>query len=238
MKCFRRYFSLLLCLVLSLGVFSVTANAEEFTLEDLAITGYVVIDGVSSTPFTFYPGDGTVNTDVPMQSSHLFRGKKVSVVYHWTLANKSGYPLVNKSEYAATFTLSQAYYSIYGYCGSGFYDRVPLSARALVTYSSGAQEYFETEFTNSGTDMQIEFNFVPTENVVSVEFIVTGSISMKDISGTHTVQGYIGEHGGDNKWIVTVDEFTRSEGFYLVSLTRLRKLSLILKTDLIILSKS
>lgn len=224
---------MLLCCVLSSGVFSTIANADE-TDNSYHIMQVSRIRNDANNNFvigslTFTPNNGTIekhentirDTTTPLSAYTLRSKAYASNIY--TIRNKDGSTLFEKDKtYNVRF--QNVYHSFLGdYREQQYYIR-DLYSLSIVTYDIESGAILQTISDYSVKHVEdtpyydISFSFTSTDDVKDIMFTITSSIPDESPEGIYTKQGYpsftgyLGEFNGDDKYQFSFDVESQETG--------------------------
>lgn len=216
---------MLLCLVLSLGAFSVGASAEY--LEDYTIyQTYHYPKGVSKGYFTFYPN----NTEVEKQEKVVTYGNALptgDLYCGYLVRNKNRDTLFNSGR-KATINFNNVYFSLLyedwynGELLKQEYVTRPNYVYAHISYTDGTSENNTQNVSlvvKDNKTINIKFEFTPSKDVQSITFYAVVTNLANTVNGGTTQSGhtyditmYYGEYNGDDKYQFSFDVSSEEAG--------------------------
>ena len=211
MKCLRRYFCVLFCLVLSLGVFSVGVSAEG--LSNYQVYQYGTYpSGTNMGGYIFYPNNSSIEKS---EQERNFSGGIPSGNYvnAYRIRSIDGNVLFEGGRKVKA-SFNNVYYSVLWtvYHAPDTYEQgyitSPTSAYANIMYSDGTSTTSEVEMVKRGDKiLNLKTEFTPEKDVQQITFFTTLK-NVQDIvpyantsaSLDYDMTFYYGEYNGDDKY--------------------------------------
>lgn len=205
------------------GLFSVTARAEEVTTKSLSFSAWSYLANSSSTwesgtynatsPFTYaYPNATGSGTSKEVTLNAMLAQDFVHT-YHLVVEKTDGTPILYQNDAQCNLEMHDIYYSflVNDMSGNAVYYRSPSSIQALVYYVYGGSEYFDVmEYTVNGTALNLNFDITPSDDISKIEFIIRQDFK----STVKKVTFYLGNLMTSDVYFpyVITDEPTKEEG--------------------------
>ena len=205
-----------------LGVFSVTANAEELGGYHVYVTSTATFDGTSwNTEFgSLFPNNGETNTLVKQIAQYTVgTSGKLNVTHeiNFIFAMDDGSPILKKGK-TYNVAVDGVFFQTYLLKGtSSYYQTNQLLYSGFVKYTDGKTETITlTQVYNKDTQRyNYSFQFKPTKNVDEVSLQITQGIGYSNLAqGVWTIQGVTNDsgYGADKSFSFSYDEVDEKVG--------------------------
>jgi len=208
---------LLLFLVLSLGVFSVSASAEQTNIGQLSIYENHSLPGINTigSGYEYITGDGEKSYTQGALTVSKSSVNSNSYFQQYLIVRPIDGNIMAESKIKTTITLENVYTSYLLNIGSHVYARDPNFVQFLVFYIDGSSEYVSGSVlgTSGQAEKTYKVTFTPDKDVKYFEVrIRTPFYSLLGDTSSFTVSAYYGETIADGRIKLTIDQPSEEAG--------------------------